>query len=392
MIVETSLKSLLRRRGRTALALAGIAVSSALLLDMTMLASGLTTSFRELTSAEGYGMRVTPRGTLPFDSEAGLEGAAEMRRRIGALEGVRDVAPVLGAQLYTVAGDTVTAPAFTTGVDPAAQMIYRLDRGSEPAEGEVVISGPLAEASGLEPGDRLTVAAELDTTLGRPVSTIEVTVSGVGEFLYDAADQQSIAIPLSALQRLTGRTDEVSLFAIATEPEADQDAVAARIEAAYPEVSAYSSSELTEAMDQRLAYFRQLSTILGTISLAVATLLAGTILTIGVRERYHEIATLRAIGIPASRLQISIVVEGIALTTLGCLIGAPLAAWMAGYLDRILLDFPGVPARVSFFVFEPLPSIFALGILLAAGATAGLIPARIALTAPLGTTLREEAD
>ena len=111
-----------------------------------------------------------------------------------------------------------------------------------------------------------------------------------------------------------------------------------------------------------------------------------------VRERFHEIATLRAMGVAGRRLQLAIVVEGLALTGLGCLLGLPLGAWMATYLDRILLAFPGVPARVSFFVFQPGPSAAALLALLAAGALAGTIPGRMALRMPLGAALREEAD
>ncbi|MDQ3556619.1 MAG: hypothetical protein M3409_07550, partial [Gemmatimonadota bacterium] len=70
MIVRASLLSLVRRRSRTALALVGIAISAALLLDMTLLASGLSGSFGELLGAKGYTLRVTPRGILPFDSDA----------------------------------------------------------------------------------------------------------------------------------------------------------------------------------------------------------------------------------------------------------------------------------------------------------------------------------
>ena len=40
------------------------------------------------------------------------------------------------------------------------------------------------------------------------------------------------------------------------------DQFAARIEALFPESSVYSTAELTAAMDQRLVYFRQLSTML----------------------------------------------------------------------------------------------------------------------------------
>src|SRR5690606_14003744 len=115
----------------------------------------------------------------------------------------------------------------------------------------------------------------------------------------------------------------------------------------------YSTAELMEAMDRRLLYFRQLATILGSVALAVAALLVATIVAIGVRERFGEIATLRAIGVSRSRLLAGVVVEGLALATTGALLGLPLGLWMARRLDRILLAFPGIPARLSFFVFEP---------------------------------------
>src|SRR5690606_27722561 len=140
--------------------------------------------------------------------------------------------------------------------------------------------------------------------LGRPRAVRSARVSGIGDFVYDAADQRSVAMPLGDLQSLTNRPDEVTFFALAASPSADEEALATRIESLFPDVSAYSTAELTEAMDQRLLYFRQLSAILGTIALIVAILLVGTIVTIGVRERFHEIATLRAIGLPGARLQL----------------------------------------------------------------------------------------
>src|SRR5690606_7014209 len=126
MIIGVSLRALARRRSRTLLALAGIAVSSALLLDMTMLATGLTDSFGELTRAQGYALRVTPAGTLPFDSEAGIADAAAVGERIAQLPGVCAVAPTLGAQLYAVRDDAAGEPLFTSGIDPDAQMLYQL--------------------------------------------------------------------------------------------------------------------------------------------------------------------------------------------------------------------------------------------------------------------------
>lgn len=392
MIVSAFLKSLFRRRGRTALALSGIAVSAALLLDMTMLASGLTASFGELLGVSGYALRVTPKGILPFDSDAAIANGNDVARRIATVDGVRAVAPVLGAQFRLVRGDSAGEPMFTVGIDPRAEFLYRIDRGRQPGPGELIVSVPLARDLGIEPGDVVALAGELDVTLGRARATRTFRVSGVGDFLYDYAGEHSMAMTLADAQAATSRPGDVSLFGVAVADGADDEAVARRISAAVPEVSAYSSKQLMGEMDKRLLYFKQLATILGSVAMVVTALLVSTIITIGVRERFGEIATLRAIGIRGRRVLLAVVTEGLALAALGCLGGLPLGLWMAGRLDRILLSFPGIPARMTFFAWEPGRVALAMGIVIAIGALAGCIPGLAAIRAPLARALREEAE
>jgi putative ABC transport system permease protein len=392
VIVSAFLKSLFRRRGRTLLALSGIAVSAALLLDMTMLASGLTVSFGELLGVSGYALRVTPKGIMPFDSETGIEDGAGVARRIAAVRGVRAVAPVLGAQFRVVRGDSTGAPLFTMGIDPASQFLYRVTSGREPGPGELIVSVPLARDLGLKPGDEVALAGELDVTLGRARATRRFRVSGVGDFLYDYEGEHSLAMTLADAQAATGRPGSVSLFGVATDAGVDDEVVARRIAAAVPEVSAWSTRELMGEMDKRLLYFKQLATILGSVAMVVTALLVSTIITIGVRERFGEIATLRAIGVSGRRVLLAVVVEGLALAGLGCVLGLPLGLWMAGRLDRILLSFPGIPARVSFFAWEPQRVAMAMGMVIAIGALAGCIPGLGAVRAPLAQALREEAE
>lgn len=392
MIVAASLKSLFRRRGRTLLALVGIAISAALLLDMTMLASGLSESFEELLGARGYGLRVTPRGILPFDSEAGIRNAADVARRIAAVPGVASVAPVLGAQLYPVRGDSTGEPVFTTGIDPRAQMLYRLTSGREPGSGEVVVSEPLARSEGVAPGDSLTLGAGLDASLGRPRERRVFRVSGIGDFVYDYAGQRSVAMPLPEVQALADRPDEVSLFGVAAAEGVNEDRLARRIARVAPEVSVRSTRELLAETDRRLSYFRQMATILGSVALVVTALLVSTIVTIGVRERFGEIATLRAIGVRRGRILLGVVAEGLALAGIGCALGFPLGLWMAGRLDRILLAFPGLPAGLTFFSWNAERVAFALGSVIVVGALAGCVPGIGATRAPLGQALREEAE
>ena len=52
--------TLRRHPARTTLAMLGIAVAAALLLDMVMLATGMSESFRSLLLTRGYQLRVSP--------------------------------------------------------------------------------------------------------------------------------------------------------------------------------------------------------------------------------------------------------------------------------------------------------------------------------------------
>ncbi|HZB28129.1 MAG TPA: hypothetical protein VE282_06150, partial [Gemmatimonadales bacterium] len=91
-----SVKSLRRHRLRTGLSVAGIAISAALLLDMVMLSGGIEQSFAELVLARGYQIRLTPKGTLPFDTEATLPQAAQVVGAIRRDPAVKEAGAVLG--------------------------------------------------------------------------------------------------------------------------------------------------------------------------------------------------------------------------------------------------------------------------------------------------------
>ncbi|HET6764649.1 MAG TPA: FtsX-like permease family protein [Longimicrobiaceae bacterium] len=392
MIVASSLRALFRRRGRTALALAGIAVSAALLLDMTMLASGLTASFGELLGSQGYALRVTPRGILPFDSDASIKDADAVAARIRAVPGVAKVAATLGAQMWLVRPGRPGEPLFTIGIDPHAQFLYTLTAGREPGPGEVVVSTPMAAGDGLRVGDRLPLATDMDASLGRARGLRAYRVSGIADFVYNYQGERSLAMDIGEVRRLTGRPAQASLFGVAAAAGVSDDSLARRIQAAVPQVSSYSTRELMGEMDKRLLYFRQLATILGSIAVVVTALLVSTIVTIGVRERFGEIATLRAIGIPRRRILLGVIVEGLALAGIGCAVGLPLGLWMAGRLDTILLAFPGLPARLSFFAWDARRVAAAMLTVAAIGALAGCLPGWSAVRAPLGQALREEAE
>jgi ABC-type lipoprotein release transport system permease subunit len=388
-------RNLLRHPVRSALALAGITVTTAMLLDMVLLAGGIERSFERLLLGRGYQIRVSPSGTLPFDTEATIPAAAGLRAAFRSDPAIVAVAPLLGASAYARAGDSLV-PLFAYGTDPAEQAIYQLVRGADLGPGDsvgVLLSQPTAARLGLGPGDTVTVVGRLDPQLAAAGVERRLVVRGVARLLYDSRGQLSVVAALPVVQSLAGlrQDDRVSVFVVRVGSDDEAGPVTMRLRAAHPDLEVNSVADMVRHFRDRLVYFRQLSYILGTISLVVTVLLIGTLMTITVNERLGEIATLRAIGVGRATVVRSVMAEGAALTAGGGSLGILLGLATAEYLDAILTTFPGLPAAISFFVPDPDRLLLAAAVLLLSGVGAGVYPAVLAARAPIAETLRAEA-
>ena len=393
--VAWGLRSLGRQPLRTALSLAGIAVAAAMLLDMVMLSGGIDKSFSDLLLVRGYQLRLTPKGTLPFDTEATMSRASEIVRSLRRDPDVVAAGAVLGSSLYARVGDSLVT-LFGYGVEPEAQGLYEVTGGRDLAPGDttgLLLGDPAARLLGAGVGDTVTLVAHLDPQVAAAAVMRRLVVRGTVHWLYDPRDQPSVGTVLPVMQRLAPGTedDRASLILVKARADGQVAALAERLRSEFPSVEVNSVRDLAAQFRERLVYFRQLSFILGSLSLIVTVLLVATLLTITVNERLGEIATLRAIGVSRASIVRQVLAEGAALTIAGGGLGILLGLATARYLDAILTSFPGLPEAFSFFV----PRADALGVaaavLVATGALAGLWPAWLAARAPIAATLRAEA-
>ena len=389
------IRNLLRHPARTLLAIAGIMVTTAMLLDMVLLAGGIERSFAQLLLGRGYQIRISPKGTLPFDSEATIPAAAAVARVVAADPAVTSVGAALGAAVYARRGDTLVT-LFGNGIDPAAQAVYEVLEGQDLAPGDslgLLLSPPAAALLGAAVGDTLALVSRLDPQVAVAATERRMVVRGTVRWLYDYRGQPSIGTLIPVLQSLAGSRaeDRVSRFVVRVREDSLAAATTARLRAALPALEVNSVADLVVRFRERLVYFRQLSYILGVISLGVTVLLVSTLMTITVNERLGEIATLRAIGIARATIVRGVMLEGALLTLIGGLLGTGLGVLTARFLDRILTSFPGLPAAISFFVPEPRSLAVAALVLVATGILAGAYPALVAARAPIAATLRTEA-
>lgn len=391
MRIHLAFASLRQHPLRTALAILGVAVSSAMLLDMVMLATGMQRSFGDLLTRQGFALRLAPRGSVPFDSEARIPRAAQAESVLRAMPGIDAVAPVLGSTVHLRRDGDIVA-AFAMGIRPALQGDYDVVRGGDIAgPGDIVANALLLRGLGADVGDTVRVAGGYDPQLRRLSGERAFVVRGEASFRYLSAKQEATALSLEALQALGGAStaDQVSLFLIRA--PGDVAPLREAIERAVPTVSAISTAEAVASLEQRVSYFRQLALILGAVSLAVGFLLVTTLVTVSVQERLGEVAVMRAIGVARSGIAAQVLLEGLVIALVGVGLGMGLGLVTARWLNDILRTFPGLPAAMNFFVFSADQAWRALGMLLVTAAAAGVVPAWRAASLPIAMTLRREA-
>ncbi|MCU0633385.1 MAG: ABC transporter permease, partial [Gemmatimonadaceae bacterium] len=252
--------ALARHPLRTTLAIVGVAVSAALLLDMVMLATGMRDSFAELYLKKGFPLRVAPKGTLPFDTEATIGDAAALRSSLEGGPFVARVSPVLGLTLHHVSADAPATTVLGFGVDPRVQGDYELVTGRDmvasatrAAPIPVVVNAPFLAALGKALGDTLSLVATYDPQLRTTRGRIAVQLVGEARFLYSPPASPVVAMPLAVLQGVHPEgPDRVSLFMADVRDTARVEEARAWLERTAPRVRAFSTATAMVQVEQRL--------------------------------------------------------------------------------------------------------------------------------------------
>lgn len=387
-----AVRNLLRHPGRNVLYVLGISITAALLLDMVLLSSGLSISLERVLKDMGYEIRIAPRGTLPFETDAHIEQYRLTKSQLVELPGVSSVDAMLGASVMLERGNE-TFTSFAMGLDLSRPVLYRITEGSDLTgrPDEILINTSLAREKQIHTGDRLLMWTTEGTQSTGVPEPHPMTVAGIAYFYLDAEGQYSVAMPLDALQRITAvERDPVSAIMIKLQQPSEADALTERMNNSFLQLSAYTIPTVLKEVDAQLSYFKQFAYILGGISMVVTFVLVFIITTISFHDRLGEVALLKAMGLSHRTIFSTILLEGILTALAAAFCGFLLGKVVAIYLDAILTSAPGLPEGFSFFVLEPSAVLRAGVILLMTGFFAGLYPAAAAVRLPIAQTLREE--
>jgi putative ABC transport system permease protein len=384
-------RSLVRQPARAILGVLGVAAVGALLFDMLLLSNGLVISMRDLLERTGFDLRVTATDALPGSGPL-IPDAVAATTAIAGLPTVRSAVALRFADAvvdHTPRG----VQAALQGVAGSAAHPWTVLRGRDIGAGaEVVIHENAAERLRAEPGTRITLRASCSSEQqALPPATF--TVAGIARFPFDTPNGITLAAALDQVGEACGTSDasEADVIMVASTETAGPDAAVAEVARRFPELRVLSNADAVNRFERGgFTYFRQISTVLTTVTLGFAVLLITVLLTVSINQRLGEIAALRALGFSRWRVIADVFCESVLIVGGGGLLSLPLGATLAVVLDRILKRIPGIPADVHFFVYQPSALRFHLLLLAATAVIAALYPIRIVARLPIAATLRDE--
>jgi len=307
------LRNLFRRRARTLLTAAGLAVAIAAVLDLVGVAWNFQRAFTSLYEGKGIDLIVARAGVSNQLSSALDEKLGE---RLRSIQGVADVAAsmvdVIGFEEAHIAG------ALINGWESGSLLF----RGTHVIEGRMfgpdetnvaMLGRVLALNLGKKVGDEVDVA-------GEPFRVVAIHES---DSLFESG---GLIVPLASLQNLMGREGQVTGFVIQADPSDPRSVsdLQRRIESEIPGVAATQARDQVERdMQLRLAKVMAWATTALAIVLGSVGVLNTMLMT--VFERTAEIGVLRALGWRRRRVLTMILGEAVCLGVFGAVLGMILA-------------------------------------------------------------------
>lgn len=307
------LRNLFRRRARTLLTAAGLAVAIAAVLDLVGVAWNFDRAFTSLYQGKGIDLIVARAGVTNQLSSALDQSLGD---RLRGIPGVKEIAAsmvdVVGFEEANIAG------ALINGWE-SGSLLFRgthvlEGRMFDPDEKNVAMLGRvLALNLGKKVGDEVDVA-------GEPFRVVAIHES---DSLFESG---GLIVPLASLQHLMGREGQVTGFVIqaASSDFKSISVLQRRIEGAIPGVAATQARDQIERdMQLRLARLMAWATTALAVVLGSVGVLNTMLMT--VFERTSEIGVLRALGWRRRRVMAMILGEALCLGVLGASLGMGLA-------------------------------------------------------------------
>jgi putative ABC transport system permease protein len=337
------LKSLVRRRTRSALTILGLGIALAAVISLVGISQGFERSFVQMYKRRGVDLLVQRSGG---GNRKDKTLSVSLDPKLRKIKGVREVDGGLM--------DMIAMPEF----DQFAVILNGLPATSPELKRANVIEGRTLKA-----GDERSLmlgkvlALNIGGQVGGEVRIYEQPYKVVGIYESPTVFENGGAIVLlEDLQRLTDLNGKVTGFAVSIDhpdDEAEMARIAREIVALEPNLEAMRPDTLV-AQVQEVKAAKATAWITSAIALVIGAIGMLNTMVMSVFERTREIGTLRAIGWRKSRVMRLILLEAAFLSVSGAVAGAIAAVGITKIMSNL-------PLTNGYIGSEIAPSVFLQG-------------------------------
>lgn len=359
--------NLMRRRARTLLTAAGVAISVGLIIALLSISAGVRKTADALIHVGRADFGLFQGDVSDFTRSQLPEALAG---RVARQPGVAEAA---GIKLLV-----------TTVNGQSSFLLFGLVPTQFPARRLVVVSGTRATGDEALVGDRAAGRLGLTPGAALRVGRRAFRVAGVFHSGNPFEDNGAM-LPLATVQRLAGRPGQVTTVAVALRPGVTPSAAAARLERQFPGAVAVRDPGQAIRVDTTARLIIDAGWVFSLVALLVGGIGVTNTMALSVFERIREIGILRAVGWPARRIALMILGEALAI----CLIALALGLLIGYAAARLFTSRSELSVLVS-PEFGPTVLLWGLAFALGVGLLGALYPTWRAVTVTPIDALRRE--
>jgi putative ABC transport system permease protein len=370
-LLSLAVKNLQRRRGRTLLTIAGVAIAVAILFSLLSFSAGYEHQLTKEMDGLGFHLLAVPKG-CPYEATTLILHGGVIPKyltgddltRARTVVGVEVATPML---LQQVVKDGT--PHIVYGIEPEEMLrlkpAWKVNGRFFTADESrvMVIGSELASRENLVPGSTLPFGPDQEP----------FTIVGVLE-PTGTEDDNFHFLPLTEAQRVFNKEGLITTIAIRVTDVKQIPSVAKDLET-IPDIQTVTMAQVTGTIMNLVGTARSL--LLSVIVVAVVISAAGitNTLLMSVNERTREIGMMKAIGASGFHIGVLLITETLIITTLGGVIGIIMSLAGAGLIEGFVRGIIPYAPSGAFVSFDPVLAgtclLFSAGL----GLACGLYPA-----------------
>ena len=296
-------RNLMRRRVRTGLTAAGVAIGVGLIVALLSIAAGVRRTAADLIHVGRADFGVFQEGASDLTRSLLPESLAAKLRQTA---GVDDVAGVFLRVSHVQGRDAFLL--FGLNEDEFALHRFVVVDGHRAHGNEALLGDLAAKSLHLAPGDILQAENRRYRIAG---------IYHSGNHFEDVG----AVLPLRELQRIAARPGEVTTFGVTVKPGRRPQDVARSVEQHFPGTTAVTEPGQVVKVDTSSRLIIDAGWIFSLLALIVGGIGVMNTMAMSVFERIHEIGIMRAVGWPGRRIAALILGEAIGIGLLALALG-----------------------------------------------------------------------